>query len=400
MSVPNLANIALHLKAQSGLGVAASGAGATGIEVAASQGLSMQIAAIESSMIQRSRMRKKPRQGSRTVAAAYETELQVGNLDTVFQAVLGGTWLAEQNYTHSDWGALTISGTGITLTFASGTLITDGVRAGMMGRLTGMSVAANDGKWFPILSLTEGVMTIPTGILADNASDAAWAIEIAKSVHTATPYTDRYFTVEEYFGDGIDRSKLGTDMRFNNLSFDCQPDSPLKIGFGLMGRDLAMLATGSSPTFSSPTFVDGPSLTLLDGGIYVNGTRRTNLTGFQFGLQAPASGVPVIGSVTSPDIFLGQFTLAGNFTGVVEDGTDFDLFDAETNISVVLHCAEQGGVAEDFVTFYLGSMSFGGWGTPIGGEGAIIQTIPLFGGEDERGSGYAATSVLISTSAA
>lgn len=399
MTVANLANIALHIKAQSGLGVAASGAGATGIEVMASQGLAMQVASIESAMIQRSRMRKKPRQGSRSVTAGYETELQVGNLDTVFQGVLGGTWLAEQNYTHTDWGALTISGTGVTLTFASGTAITDGVRAGMMGRLTGMSVAANDGKWFPILSLTEGVITIPTGILADNASDAGWAIEIAKSVHTATPYTDRYFTIEENLLE-IDRSKLGTDMRLNMLSFDCQPDDPIKIGFGFGGRDLALLATGSSPTFSSPTFIDGPSLVLLDGGIYVNGTRRTTLTGFQFGLNAPVSGVPVIGSVTSPDMFLGQFTLAGNFTGAVEDGTDFDAFDAETPISVMLHCCEQGGVAEEFVSFYLGNMGFGGWSTPIGGEGAVIQTIPLFGGEDERGSGYAATSVLISTSAA
>jgi hypothetical protein len=67
---------------------------------------------------------------------------------------------------------------------------------------------------------------------------------------------------------------------------------------------------------------------------------------------------------------------------------------------VVLHCAEQGGTASDFISFYMGDLAFGGWGTGIGGEGALIQTIPLYGGLDERGGGFAPTSVLVSTSAA
>ena len=32
--------------------------------------------------------------------------------------------------------------------------------------------------------------------------------------------------------------------------------------------------------------------------------------------------------------------------------------------------------------------------------GALIQTLPLYGGEDERGTGFASTTMLISTSAA
>jgi len=399
MAVANLSNTALHLKAQSALGTPASGAGAVGIEVAASQGLQLAVASIESQMIQRSRMRKRPRQGSRSSSAAYETELQVGNLDTVLQGVLGGTWVAALTFSNTDWGALTITGTGVTLTFASGTIITDGVRAGMMGKLTNMSVTANDGKWFPILSTTEGVMTIPTGILADNTSDAAWSITIARSLYTATPYTDRYFTVEEYLTD-LDRTKLGTDMRLNSLNFAAQPDNHIRVGFGLMGRDMDLLVAGSSPTFSSPTFVDNPSLVLVDGGLYINGTKRTNVTGFTWGLAAPAQTVPVLGSNISPDVFLGQFAFTGQITVALEDGTDWDLMDAETRVSVVLHCAEQGGTASDFVTFYLGDLAFSGWATPIGGEGPVIATMQLYGGEDERGTGYAPTTVLVSTSAA
>lgn len=399
MAVANLSSIALHIKAQSALDTPATGAGAVGIEVRASRGLELAVQTIESQMIQTTRMRKRPRQGSRQATAAYETELQVGNLDEVIEAVLGGTWVAEQELDETDWGGLTISDSGVTLTFATGSILTDGVRAGMWGRLTGMSETENDGLWFPIIAATETVITTVPNILVDNASDAAWDIEISRSVYTADPYTDRYFTVEEYLTD-IDRSKLGTDMVFNSLNFSAAPDQHVTIGFGLVGRNLDLLDTGDSPTFDDPTFTQGPSLVLLDGGIYKNGTKLVNVTGFTFGLQAPANTLPVIDSVISPDVFLGQFALSGQFTAALEDGAHWDDFDAETQLSMLLHCAEQGGTSSDFVNFYMGNMSFGGWQTPIGGEGAVIQTLPLYGGEDERGGAFAATSVLVSTSAA
>jgi hypothetical protein len=399
MTVANLSNIFLHLKAQTALGTPATGADAVGIEVRQSRGLELAVQSIESQMIQTSRMRKRPRQGSRQSNAAYETELQVGNVDVVMEAALGGTWIAAATFDEVDWGALTISGTGVTLTFASGTILTDGVRAGMWARLTSMSEAANNSLWFPILNATEGVITTAADILIDNASDAAWDIEIAKSLYTTTPYEDSYFTVEEYLAD-IDRSKLGTDMKFNSLNFRAAPNQHVTIGFGLVGRDLDLLATGSSPTFTDPVFTGGPSLVLLDGGVYKSGTKLANVTSFTWGLQAPATTLPHLTGVISPDVFLGQFVLVGEFAAALEDGAHWDDFDAETQLSMILHCAEQGGTASDFVSFYLGNMAFAGFSTGLGGEGPVIQTLPLYGGEDERGGAFAATSVLVSTSAA
>lgn len=401
MTVANLANISIHYKVQSGLGSPSSGSGAYGLEVTPSSGLARKHASIESEMLQRSRMKKKPRQGSQSVDTAYETELIVGALDPWFEGVLGGTWAAAATYTHSDWGNVVISGSGTIATFASGTLLTDGVVAGMMIKFTLLSEAGNNDIWVPILSVTsETVANLAPGLLVDNADDAAWSAIIAKSLYTATPYTDRLFTIEEYLGSDLDRSKLGTDMRLNKLVFDCQPDSTVKISLGAGGRDLDLLATGSSPNFTDATFVDGPSLVLLDGGIYINGVKRVNLTSFNWGLEAPVSFLPVIGTKISPDVFIGQFALSGQFTGALENGDDWDIFDAETQVSVILHCAENEADPSSFVTFYLGNLSYAGWTTPSGGEGGVIQTIPLYGGEDERGAGYAATSVLISTSAA
>lgn len=400
MAVQNLSNVRLHMKAQSVLGTPVSGTGAFGVEVLPSQGLAMAIQSIESQMIRRNRMRKRPRHGSRSVTASYETELTAdGALDDVFEGVLGGTFAAAQTYSNTDWGGLTITGTGVTLTFAAGTIITDGVRAGMMGKLTNMSVSANNSVWFPIIGVAEGVITAAPGYLVDNGADAAWDITIARSLSTATPYTDRYFTVEEYQSD-IDRSKLGEDMRFNSLSFDCQADQHVKIGFGLGGRDMSAPDAGNSPNFTSVAFGSGDSLVLLDGGLFVNGVKRTNVTGFQWGLAAPVSTIPVVGTNISPDVFLGQFAMTGNFNVVVEDFNDFDAFDAEDDISIFLHCAEDSSDPQEFTSFYIGNCSFAGYSSPVGGEGGSIAAIPLYAGSDNRGTGYADTSVLISTSAA
>lgn len=402
MPVADLADGIFALKAQSGLNSPASGAGASGIELLPSSGIGLQLATIESQMIQRSRMRKKPRHGSRSSVASYETELQTNNLSEVFQGVLGGTWVAALSRSNSEWGTVTITGTGTVATFSVGGLLADAITAGMVITFTNLSVPGNNSVHVPILSVTNTVLTFPAGYLADNSVDAAWNATVQRRLNTATPYNKRYYTTEEYLGSVIDRSKRGTDMVFNQLNFAMAPDSMVRVGFGLVGRAMSMLASGASPNFTSPVFQDAPSLTLLDGGLIINGTERLNFTGFNFGIAAPANTLPVIGSTTSPDVFLGQFAFTGQFTVAVEDATDWDLFDAETRISAFLHFAQQGGNSQDFVSVYLGDLSWAGYTTPAGGEGALIANIPIYGGEDERGAaaGFAPTTMLISTSEA
>lgn len=402
MSVQDLSTIRVAYKAQAELGTAVSGAGAVGLDVVPSQGIAMQVASIESALIQKSRMRKRPRHGSKSVTAAYETELMVGSLDTAFEAVLGGTWTASQTLTEAELTSCAVSASGATVTFAGGDIISEGVRVGMMAKLADMTTAGNNGKWFPILGISANgrVITTIAGILTDEAADSAFSLVIAKAIYTAATYEDRYFTLEEHW-EQLDLSKLATDCKFNQLSFSAQPDSPTRVSLGLGGRDLELLASGDSPNFTDPTYTEGQSLVLLDGAIYVNGVARANVTGLTAGLAAPVSTLPVIGSRTSPDTFLGQFAFTGEFAAAVEDGTDFAAFVDETDISMFLHFAEAGtDNTTDFVSVYVGNLSYGGHSSPVGGEGALIQTLPLYGGEDERGTGYASTTMLISTSAA
>lgn len=397
--IQDLGNMALAFHFQTGLGAPAAGVGAFGIEVLPSTGLAVAIAQIESGMIKRNRMKRRPRHGPKTVTASYETELSVGPIDPIFEAVLGGTKTAALAFSNVDWGALTISATGMTGTFAAGTLRTDLIVPGMFIRLTGHSTAGNNGKWIPIIDVpSETVLKFPEGYLTDAAADAAYSVEVAPHISTPAQYIDRYASLEEAMLDpAIKMSKYGTDMRFHSINVSVDPKGYVKVGFGLTGRDMQMKKGIESPVFTNPIFIDGDSLILLDGGIYVNGVLRTDLTSLKFGLAATASTIQTIGTNIPPDVSIGQYTFTGDFTGVVADSADFDSFDKEDDISVLLHCKEKE--SEAFVGFYIGYASFGGYSTPMGGEGLLVQSIPLFAGEDTQ-DGHAPTVVLISTAPA
>lgn len=393
-------NVVVSYKKQSGLGVSASGSGATGIAVLPSTGLAQQVATIESALLRRSLQRLRARQGSKTVTASYETELGLGVIDEIAQAVLGATSpLATFNLTESTLTSATITGTGTLVTMGGGDLLAAGVISGMMGKFTGLSVAGNNGIWFPILDPTATTFAIPTGILVDNTVDAAFTLTVAKSIATSTPYARTYYTVEEYLAD-IDISKLGTDMRFNSLQFTCAPDAVVKVGFGLAGRDLQKLDSASAPNFTSPTFASNPaSLVMLDGAVYRQGTVVADLTGMTFGLTYQANQPKRLTSRIALDTFLGMANFAGNFTGFVQDGTAWDDFDAETPLSIFARFSEREADPADFISVYIGNAAYGGVNIPIS-DNALIQTLPLYAGEDARGAGYAASTMVVSTSAA
>jgi hypothetical protein len=394
--IQDLSTMQVAFKFQAGVGTPATGIGAYGLDVLPSTGLAVAISAIESALIKRNRMKRRPRHGMRSSTAAYETELSVGPCDPIFEAVLGTNVVPQAAFTNADWGAVTLTGTGTIATFATGTLVTDGIVAGNMIRFTGLGTPGNNGVWVPVIAVTNGVATLAPGYLVDEGAAAAYSVDVARYYATGAQYVDRYASVEEYMPDAV-ISKYGTDMRFHSLSVSVAPKEYVRVAVALTGRDMTMLSALTVPTapaLPTPTYIERDSLILLDGGIYVNGIRRGDLTSLRFGIAANANATEVIGSRTSPNVSLGQFAFTGDFASLVSDGTDFGAFDAEDDISVLLHCKEKDTQA--FVSFYIGFCSFGGYSTPAGGEGNLVQTMSLYGGEDERGAGYAPTIILIS----
>jgi len=391
----DLAAIRFNFKRQTAAGAPEAGAGGYSLDILPSQGLQAQVQTIESGLIKANKMKKRGRRGSGNTTASYETELVKTMFEELALGVLGANaWTAQVDTTESTLTSCVISGTGVTATFGAGTLSSIGFRAGQMVRFTNLSVAGNNGVWVPVVAVNDAAktLTFPSGYLADNASDTAFTISIARNVITPATYQDNFYSVEEYLTT-IDRSKFAADARFNSLVFTESPNAYGRVGFSLGARTLEMKVSGSSPVFTAPTTPSGESLSLLDGGLYVNGVRRSDLTAFTVGITAPVTTTPVIGSLTGPAAKVGTFVFSGSVSGVVTDGVDFDAFSAETDISIMLHWKDKND--ETGIALYVGNLQYGGYSSAAAGEGDQVQTMQLYGGDDDRGTGYAATTFLL-----
>jgi hypothetical protein len=392
----DLSTMQLAFKNQTGLGVPAAGAGAYGLNVLPSTGLAKSIAAIESALIKQNKMKNRPRHGTSSATAAYETELSVGPLDPVFENVLGCNAVPKITVTNATLGTATFTAATNSVATTLGSWLTAGVAVGMFVKFTGTTNAANNGKWFPVIGVTALGLTFAPGYVADGAvTGGAWSVDIAKSFATPAQYIDKYSSVEEYMPNAA-FSKFGTDMRWHSLTFGIAPKQYARVSMGLTGRDMTIKSGGAAPVFPAPTYIAGDSLILLDGGIFVSGIRRADVTGLTLGLSANVNTTDVVSSRVVPDVRVGQFGFTGSFASVIADGTDFTTFDAETDISVLLHLKEKN--TERFVGLYIGYASFGGYGSPMAGEGLAVQTMTLMAGEDDLGVGHLPTTFLISTS--
>jgi hypothetical protein len=394
-------NFSYRAKVQSAFDTFSSGAGAFGLYVRPSQGFRRTVAKAASQVIRPDAMSLKPRHGSVGASAGFESEVAVDVLDEVAEATLRSTWVAQATKTEVELTSCTISGTGVTLTFGA-SVITAGLRVGMMCKFANLSVGANNGKWFPVLAISSNglVVTTITGILADNVIDSAFSLVIARNLSQGTTPTERYFTHELYLQD-VDRSLRIQNGKYTSFNLNFSPDQPATFGFDILGTDMDIQTTGSSPIFSSPTFAENRPLYLADGGIYVNGSRYYNLTGGRMGMKLDGALQPVSGRRTSPGVFLKNMMLDGEVVSTMEDATFFDLVTAETQLSMLLHFAERESDPADFVSFFWGDLSFADFGVAVGQSAAMLQTLELIGGVDQRTTalGYAQSMCLISTSA-
>jgi hypothetical protein len=155
-----------------------------------------------------------------------------------------------------------------------------------------------------------------------------------------------------------------------------------EITFTFMGKDLAnSTARGGVATttmyFTSPTAAStGNSLAAVNGALLVNGAKVSNVTGINFSINTNMTTGEVVGSNTRPDIFEGTVEIQGQITAYFEDATYRDLFDNETEASVMVAMTGDNTAASSFVSFAMTRIKAGG-NNKDDGEKGLIQTIPF-----------------------
>lgn len=393
-------NVVAAFKEQVALGTRATGAGAIGIRSRSSGGLNLTAAQIRSGEVRRDGLTTLGRLGSQSAAAEYESELSVGTLDAIFEAILRSSFTP--SFTITEATATSITTTTNTIVRAGGSWITDGVRVGQVVKLANHSTAANNGKWFRVVGVTATTITVPANSLtADAAADITFILTVAKYLAAGAIPEERYFTVEEYMQD-IDVSKVGEDMKLAGMTISVTPDNMIAVRFRFSGRDVVPEPSGTSPIFTDPVFTETPPLVLLDGYLRVNGSDRVDVTGFEISVDLGGEGVAVTGSRLSPDVFLKNAEGGGSLSLVMNDLAEFESFKAEDSIELWIYASENEVNPSDFVSIFLGNSAYRGDSSPFGNDNAVIETLPFEFGADVRGTalGYAKTMILISTSAA
>lgn len=365
-----------------------------------SAGLTLKTATIRSTEQRSDALQTMGRNGSRSVDGTYGAEVSLASHDDIYEAVVRGTYAVALVITQATASLASITTTATTIVASAGSWITAGLRVGDVIRLTGHSTAANNSVNLRIKSLTALVITLHgvAPLTLDASADSAFTITRGKKlINPATP-TKRSFYIEQNNVD-IDSSQLFGGCRFTGFKLTGTPDGVAALEFTVLGASSTNVTGASAPYFTAPTTFNSPPLIFADARISVGGEDIAIATAFELTYAINAATQPVVGSVTSPDVFDNDATLSGSFSLIREDFDNLNAFTNETEFELHILLTEPELEPKDYISFYVPRIKFTGIDAPLGGDGAMVESAPFQCGAQAATGGYDATMISICTSA-
>jgi hypothetical protein len=393
-------NILVAIKREATIGVAPGATGAHQLRITDSPGLELQRAQILSAEKRKDLTRPMGRIGGKSVAGSYNAEATVGGaVDMLIESIMRSAWAAAAALSTGAVGR-GITTTTNTITAASGSFLTDGIRVGDVIRLTGHATAANNDLNLRVAAVTATVITVAGNPLtADAVGDETWTITRQKKLITASSPTRYSHAIEQYDTD-IDMAELFLGCRLVGFTLGFQPGAHATVQFTFQGLDRAKKNEAESPYFTSPSVTTGLGLVADDSAIRMNGAEVAKFTGLTLNFNITASGVPVIGSFVSPDIFDNDMAPDGQITGLRSNFANLDLYDAETEFELSILLEEPESRPKDFLSFFLPRVKIASLSAPVGGgDGAKVETLGLMVGPRVATTGYDGTVAVICSSA-
>lgn len=394
-------------KAQSGLGVQASGSGALILPQAGGQGGRLSKTPIEDPIIRRDGMQVRGRHGSQRTSGSYNTTVAIGQFDPVLAAIMRTTWsAADLELDEGDFTSITTGAN--TIILASGSPISLGLRVGDVIRLTNQATStANNGKNLRITGLTSTTITVAETLTVNAVADTECEITRAGRVlvnPAAGSLVKTYFTIEEHEYD-LDQSELFTDCVFTRLRIAMAADGILTAELGWTGTgQFEALPSGSSPHFSSPTEPTALSLAALEATLRVGTTDIVDLTSFDITIDLQSAAPAVTGpSKYAPDVFTATQMVSMNLTTLRKDMLDVADFLAENQVSLHLLATENESEPKSFFSLVVPNFTYGAidkseMSKAAGARTTTRQVPSALIGVDTRGGAYPATQVQFQVS--
>jgi hypothetical protein len=377
MSIAQGINKQVSVKKQSGLGVAASGAGGFLLRRETAV-FNLEKQTYSNNEIVSHQQSTGVTHGLRYTALAINGVLSPQTYSTQLASLLrrdftGGVSVAALS--------LTIAGAGpYTITRATGSFLTDGVKIGDVVRLSvGALNAANIAKNILIISLTATVATVivlnGSAMVAEGPiAGCTMAVQGKKTFAPTTGHTQDYWTFEEWYSD-IARGSLYTDVMIGAAEIGLPSSGNATIALTYSGLQAAFSGTRvlTTPTAETTT----PVLSAVNGVMTANGSKVGLITGASIKIDGKTANIGgVVGSNISPDLQRGRIDVSGQMTVFFQDGVFQSYFDAATVISATIVVSDSGLATSDFVSFTIPALKFSQANIDDGEKGLVL-TMPF-----------------------
>ena len=316
------------------------------------------------------------RHGSLSTEGSLNGELSPSTYADFFAAALAKNFAAGGSTTGASL-TIAVSGSFYTITRAAGSWLTDGFYVGNVIRLTGAGFApANVGKNIQILSITALVLTVRTfdenTLTAEGPIATAGAAVVGKQTFAPlTGHTSDSFTVEEFYGGGVNVSEVHTGNKVGSVAVQLPASGFCTVDFTFMGK--GMMQTGASQHFATATAAPTSGLTVgVSGSVLVNCVPAGVITNASFNIDRGLEAAVVVGSKYAADIFDGRINVTGDFSTYFENEVYRDYFIDETKISLVFALTTGSEANAEVISFVLPSVKLGS-SSRNDGETGIVQ---------------------------
>ncbi|WP_100962630.1 phage tail tube protein [Bosea sp. FBZP-16] len=361
-------------------------------------GLNLTKEPIRSNEIRRDGQMTRGRHGSRSVGGSYTGDLSLGSYDDWIEAAFRGTFAAALAINEATAGLTSITTTENTIVAAAGSWITAGLRVGDVIRLANHATAGNNGRNLRIVGLTASTITVAEDLIENAVADAAFTVNRPKKLLMGVQ--PRSFSIEEREID-IDGSEVFSGCRLGQMQLQLQPNGMAVVTFTLAGQNMQVKQGADSPYFADPAATTSIGMTSVEAMIRLGSEDVLDVTAVDLTINLNAAGMPVVGSVVTPEVFTNNALVEGSITALKKDVNRVQQFLDEAELSLHLLFTENESEPKDFCSFFIGNLTLANLQkSELGGDNGRTQQISLLIGKDERGGAYDASTVVYQTSAA
>lgn len=189
--------------------------------------------------------------------------------------------------------------------------------------------------------------------------------------------TRHSFTLEKTFEQGVTDTFIRfTGMMVSTMALNASVQEIVGGSFGFMGKGGSV----SAAALAGSTYNDSPTNDVMNAGmnfanLSINGAGSPKLTGVSLETNNNLRLQPVIGSIDSAGVGMGQFTLNGTVTMYFENKDAYELFLAGTASDLKFTI---GGAVDKQYIFTIPKLKFNDGDVPTPGNNQdVILTLPF-----------------------